>query len=107
MLTKHRDRSYIVQSEDGAKYWRNRVKIRPTRVPTRIRDQTSQRISDAPSSLHKPLQTSNGEGNPGVYTERTESISRNDEVLIMGRKDKMETGVDPEPIPGAPKQYTD
>ena len=41
------------------------------------------------------------------FTLREQRACRNDEVLIMGRKDKMETGVDPEPIPGAPKQYTD
>jgi hypothetical protein len=36
-------RSYVVQNEDGVKYRRNRVKIRPTDITANIRDRSPPR----------------------------------------------------------------
>jgi hypothetical protein len=48
-------RSYVVQNEDGVKYRRNRVKIRPTDITANIRDRSPPRSV----TTEKPVNTEN------------------------------------------------
>ena len=67
---KEGDRSYIVQNEDGVECWRNRVRIRPTKVQVRIRDKSPQ------STIWEPFQPCRGPVcPPTVDIDQKENLS--------------------------------
>ena len=59
IIDQYNPRSYVVQNEDGVKYRRNRVKIRPTDIIANIRDRSPPRSV----TTEKPVNTENHERN--------------------------------------------
>ena len=59
IIDQYNPRSYVVQNEDGVKYRRNRVKIRPTDITANIRDRSPPRSV----TTEKPVNTENHERN--------------------------------------------
>ena len=80
VLKRQCDRSYIVKSEDGAEYWRNRVRIRPAKVQVRIRDRSPQ------SDIREPFQTCRGPVSTETTTWRSQVKML--EVKILQKKIK-------------------